>query len=289
MAQPPMMPPATPPPAPDPLVTFREAVARYSATPSPLPTPNPYGETPMGMASPTPTPTAAPALSGLPAAYAMHQMLAPSAAAQVAPVATQLGATSVPSAMLPSFGAAPATVPGVAPAASATPAAGLGTMAIAAPAVVALAAMTANKWAPAVGNIATKLMGRKQMPSRVFNMADVLQSKMLPKQVRGMDAFSPGQKEAFIQKARDLGLLHMPGYTAPDGSQHGLGWDRLKFASQQVDLHDSNPIDYIKSQRTNSHTLADEAELMRTKVGYTDEYRDKINQLAAMLAPPKEK
>lgn len=289
MAQPPVMPPATPPPAPDPLATYRAALERFSATPSPLPTANPYGTTPMGMASPTPTPMAsAGPLPMAGTAYAVKAALAPSAASAAAPTAAVAPMSELLAA--PGMAAAPGGAAPVMGAAGSAPVApGLGTMAVAAPAVVALAALTANKWAPAVGNIATKLMGRKQMPSRVFNMADVLQSKMLPRQVKGMDAFSPGQKEAFIQKARDLGLLHMPGYTAPDGSQHGLGWDRLKFASQQVDLHDSNPIDYIKSQRTNSHTLADEAELMRTKVGYTDEYRDKINQLAAMLAPPKEK
>ena len=246
--------------------------------------PQPQGYAPAA----TPTPTAAPTLSGLATAYGMNQLLAPSAAAQVAPVATQFGASSVPSAMLPSFGAEAAAAPAVE--AAATQGAALPGTGLAGLALPAAFMATAPLYTPLIakgGDALARGLGiLNEAPPRQFNAAEVLRSKLLPRQVPQMAGFDPGQKEKFVQRAHELGLLGMTGRADASGATVGTpDQDRLVFR-MPGNRHDGSKVmsigDMLKAKNF-MMPLEDAVTRVNEDARFTEEYRGKVNELASML------
>lgn len=147
---------------------------------------------------------------------------------------------------------------------------------------------TAPAWTPLLANAGDKLAGAfgvgKIKPSRVYNQAEALQSKILPSQVSGYANFSDADKKAFLDKAHELGLLGLPGHADAEGkTQKGIGAEKLVFRLAPK-RHDGSTMmslgDSLKKE--NLPTLEKALAEVNRSAGYKQEYVDKINQLAGL-------
>jgi hypothetical protein len=127
-------------------------------------------------------------------------------------------------------------------------------------------------------------MGVRENPIRTYDSKEAIQSKVIPGQVAGFGALSDEAKTEFADKARELGILSLPGHADVAGgpTTRGLGREVLKFATPwRGGGNEGGP---KGMQQFNPRTLEDELAKVNSTSGYKDAYTSKINELANLAA-----